>query len=657
MTGEGAGRPPRSFEDLIRDARHWPRDLSRMLRGRSRKSQAAVPEATTQPAIVRDAIISPQEEASLAAGERKLAASVRARVETPDRLAADIEAYGAARRAQPPRIVVYTAIAGGYDSLKLPHRLDPRFDYVAFSDRPLPDTGVWQVRPMTWLDADPTRSCRFVKARPHVLLCEYEYAIWLDANVMIVGDLYPIFRAFADAGLPVGGIRHPFRETIQEELAACRRRDDEAVIHRQVEAYRESPGSDVLLETNLMMFDLRHSRTAAFLDAWWREIDRHSRRDQLSVGYALAETGAPWHPLMQGRESTRTHPAFACVAHDGGAGPAALLPACLRAPAVDPFAGPSWAERRQAVIAAQSGRRIDIVICVHNALDHVRACLDSVCRHGMRESQRLVLVDDGSADETRAYLADFARGRHGVTLLRSEACEGYTRAANRGLRATTAEFVILLNSDTVVTDGWAEKLAAAAWSAPAMGVVGPLSNAASHQSIPDHQDCGVQTAVNQLPQGLTPDEMNRFCEQMATAGRILHVPLVHGFCMGIRREVLERIGAFDEANFPDGYGEESDFCFRASDAGFGLAIALHTYVHHAKSQSYAQDRRVILFRRSVDTLRRLHAARVDRALATVRQNALLADIRLRVAQYHALHAYHRREDGRDRIRTAAVLDS
>lgn len=636
MTGESAERPSRSLGDLIRQALHWPRDLSRTLRGKSRRAGAGAAGISAPSAPPRDGTISPLEEASLAAGDRKLAASVRARVCCPAKLAADIDHYGAARHDRPPRIVVYTAIAGGYDSLKLPHLLDPRFDYVVYADRPLPDTGVWQVRAMTWLDADPTRSCRFVKTKPHVLLSEYDYAIWIDSNVMIVGDLFPLFSAFAHSGLPVGGIYHPFRQTIQEEFAACRRRDDEALMRRQIDAYRKGGGGGVLLETNLMMFDLRDTGTASFLDVWWREIDRRSRRDQLSVGHALAETGTLWFPLMPRHESTRTHPALACVAHDGGAGPAALLPACLHVPAADPFAGPPWAGNRDAAIAARARRRTDVVICVHDALDHVRVCLDSVCQHRRSDTQALVIVDDGSEDATQSYLAEFARTRSWVTLLRVEVAEGYTRAANRGLRATTAEFVILLNSDTIVTGGWAEKLADAAWSMPRMGIVGPLSNAASHQSIPDHKDLPAQTAVNRLPPGLTPDGMNRFCEQMATARRVLHVPLVHGFCIGIRREVLEHVGTFDEASFPDGYGEENDYCFRASDAGFGLAIALNTYVHHAKSQSYAQDRRVVLFRRSVDTLRRLHGVRVDRALASVRQNPVLSDIRAQAARLHEI---------------------
>jgi hypothetical protein len=54
------------------------------------------------------------------------------------------------------------------------------------------------------------------------------------------------------------------------------------------------------------------------------------------------------------------------------------------------------------------------------------------------------------------------------------------------------------------------------------------------------------------------------------------------------REVWETVGPFDEVAFPRGFGEENDFCFRASDAGFGMIVATNTYVFHAKSKSYGE---------------------------------------------------------------------
>jgi GT2 family glycosyltransferase/glycosyltransferase involved in cell wall biosynthesis len=232
---------------------------------------------------------------------------------------------------------------------------------------------------------------------------------------------------------------------------------------------------------------------------------------------------------------------------------------------------------------------VGVVVCVHNALEDVRACLDSVDRYWSPKHQ-LVLVDDGSDVETADFLRSFAADRSYVTLHRNEVAQGYTKAANTGARLAQGEVIILLNSDTVVTQGWAEKLARAVQSAPGIGIAGPLSNAASYQSIPEVRPTPRQTAVNALPDGWSVADMNAFCEGNASP-RYPAVPLIHGFCFAMTREVWDSVGPFDEDAFPRGFGEENDFCFRAADAGFGMVVATDTYVFHAKSKSYGEDTR------------------------------------------------------------------
>ena len=92
---------------------------------------------------------------------------------------------------------------------------------------------------------------------------------------------------------------------------------------------------------------------------------------------------------------------------------------------------------------------IDIVVCVHNALDDVSQCLDAVIQ-STQQPYRLIIIDDGSAEETRDYVADFA-ATNNVVLIRNDSALGYTGAANCGLRASDAPWVVLLNSDTIVT--------------------------------------------------------------------------------------------------------------------------------------------------------------------------------------------------------------
>ena len=253
--------------------------------------------------------------------------------------------------------------------------------------------------------------------------------------------------------------------------------------------------------------------------------------------------------------------------------------------------------------------QIDIIICVHNALVDVKRCLRSVLDHS-NPPYRLILVDDGSQDETRDFLAYFARQQDCV-LIRNESARGYTFAANQGLRAVHGDFAILLNSDTLVTPGWLDRMTACALSDDRIGVVGPLSNTASWQSIPQISEDG-DWATNPLPDNMTVEEMGA----LVAAGSARLYPemkLLNGFCLFIRRAVLDQIGLFDEEQFGAGYGEEDDFCLRARAAGWKLALADDVYIYHAQSKSYSTERRRQLSARAGQKLREKHGEAIIQA--------------------------------------------
>jgi GT2 family glycosyltransferase len=71
-------------------------------------------------------------------------------------------------------------------------------------------------------------------------------------------------------------------------------------------------------------------------------------------------------------------------------------------------------------------------------------------------------------------------------------------------------------------------------------------------------------------------------------------------------------------------GRKNDYCFRAADAGFSLVIATHTYVFHAKSESYSDSERVTLMKAASETFRSLHGRpRIERAVRTMQENPIL----------------------------------
>lgn len=293
---------------------------------------------------------------------------------------------------------------------------------------------------------------------------------------------------------------------------------------------------------------------------------------------------------------------------------------------------------------------VDIIVCVHNALDDVRRCLDSVVRHTL-SPYTLLLMDDGSTEETRKFLELFSTSQ-GAILIHNEQALGYTRAANRAMQASRADYVVLLNSDTIVTQMWLDRLIMCAESDPTIGLVGPLSNTASWQSIPRIEENG-DWATNDLPDDISIELMGNLVA--AFSGRLYPtIPFLNGFCLVIRREVILQIGYFDELSFPEGYGEENDYCLRARKANWKLSVADDCYVYHAQSRSYSHDRRRKLCELADKALVNKHGRKIiDDGVSLCRHDRVLEGIRARAE--HIIPRTRLRAVARDRWEGRRVL--
>jgi GT2 family glycosyltransferase/antirestriction protein len=271
-------------------------------------------------------------------------------------------------------------------------------------------------------------------------------------------------------------------------------------------------------------------------------------------------------------------------------------------------------------------RSVDVVVCVHDALMDVHRCLQSLLEKASMPF-RLIVVDDGSGDETTEYLRRFLARNPAAELIRNRSKRhGYTIAANLGLRESRGEYVVLLNSDTIVTAGWLEGLVECAEGDERVGIVGPLSNAASHQSVPQAHENG-DWAVNPLPHWLTEDGMALVLAGLPGEDRVA-VPFLNGFCYVIRRRTIEAVGLLDEETFGQGYSEENDYSRRAAAAGFELAVAPRSYVFHAKSRSYGHEERKVIAKAQYRKFLAKHGEAEVRALVEgLEGDATLAAIR------------------------------
>ena len=125
---------------------------------------------------------------------------------------------------------------------------------------------------------------------------------------------------------------------------------------------------------------------------------------------------------------------------------------------------------------------VTVIVPVYGGLAYTQRCLDSVVRHAdPRVPMELLVIDDASPElPLRDYVDEFGArpAPFPVTVMHNEENLGFVRTVNRGLRQAAGD-VVILNSDTAVTDGWLDRLAAAA-ALPDVATVTPLT---SHGSI------------------------------------------------------------------------------------------------------------------------------------------------------------------------------
>jgi GT2 family glycosyltransferase len=210
-----------------------------------------------------------------------------------------------------------------------------------------------------------------------------------------------------------------------------------------------------------------------------------------------------------------------------------------------------------------------IVIVTHNQLEFTRQCVESI-RRLTDEPYEIIVVDNASTDGTVEYL----RAMSCVRLITNDTNRGFPVAANQGISVATGRQVLLLNNDTVVTTGWLARMLRALHADPAVGLVGPVSNFVSGPQQ-------VEGGYDHL------GELDGFAWDWGKAhdGHLAEVNRLVGFCLLIRREVIDAIGLLDE-RFGIGCFEDDDYSLRAIQAGFRAMIAIDAFVHHYGGRTF-----------------------------------------------------------------------
>lgn len=220
----------------------------------------------------------------------------------------------------------------------------------------------------------------------------------------------------------------------------------------------------------------------------------------------------------------------------------------------------------------------DLVVPIYGGLHVLKECVDSILKR-TDWPYHLYLVDDCSPDPAvREYLKTFADNKN-ITVILNKKNRGFPATVNRGSNAGSNPYIMVLNSDIIVTEGWLTKLLLALEADPRNQIVNPVTNNTAMINVdmyPGRSYLDMDLALNRNTKVNYPEIMPT------------------GFCFGMRRENFKEIGPFDES-YGAGYGEETQHWFRTVKAadeegnvkGYRAVLADNCFIFHERGSSFS----------------------------------------------------------------------
>lgn len=228
--------------------------------------------------------------------------------------------------------------------------------------------------------------------------------------------------------------------------------------------------------------------------------------------------------------------------------------------------------------------KVDVVIPIYNHLEWVELCVKAIfCNTNMSCVNKIYLIDDNSNSDTKEGLRRIKK-KYGdiIDITYNKKNQGFVKNCNYSFKITNSDYVLLLNSDCLVSKNAIEKMMKAMNKDKKIGLLCPISSKAANLSFP-------------LVEGYDYQKINKLFEKHFS-GKTFDACTVVGNCLMISRKCIDEVGGFDEI-FERGYTEETDYQFRSMSKGFKAKVLIDTYVFHECRVSFGEDEKQLEIRR------------------------------------------------------------
>lgn len=240
---------------------------------------------------------------------------------------------------------------------------------------------------------------------------------------------------------------------------------------------------------------------------------------------------------------------------------------------------------------------VDIIIPVYDGYEEtLRAIYNAVKADNETTHEIVVISDCGPNHALNSELERLAQ--QGLfTLLKNEINLGFVQTVNRGFSLHPNRDVLILNADAFVNGNYLDRIREHTLHGR-VATVTPLTSNGEICSYPHVcRDNSWKLEIND-------EELDKLAA-IANRRKNVEIPTGVGFCMYITRDALNDVGFFDAEAFGKGYGEENDFCVRATRLGYTHLLAGDVYVRHAGGVSFS-ERKLQAIQRAMRVMEERH---------------------------------------------------